>query len=115
MGVCSYYLCAHYDSSGGYLVLEKTMSRGYDENGEPFDDEYPNLPLPPTDILGKSIVSRWAKLQLERNIQTSKWLEGMVSYGAIRKPTKWERIKWRVADWRVSLARWIAGDNWPEE
>jgi hypothetical protein len=72
---------------------------------------------------GVSSLEMWSKYALERLKWERIWMDRMAVYGWKPKNqpllTRWQRIRQRVAWWfeqrRVALAKWIAGDEWPDE
>jgi len=67
------------------------------------------------DVFSVGIVRRLVAMQMERLIWQRKWMDRMQSYMPPRKITRMERAKWWINSRRVDLAKWIAGDNWPDE
>jgi predicted transcriptional regulator len=64
--------------------------------------------------LSDEIARQIVNMQREWCRQESKLLE-LALNAPPRKITRMERAKWWINARRVDLAKWIAGDDWPDE
>ncbi len=76
----------------------------------------------PQTLFGEDFVKRWFELQSQELVNQRHRVDRMKAWdhGMPRpKLTRWQRLtRWagyQIRRARVALARWIAGDEWPEE
>ena len=66
-------------------------------------------------LFSQGIANRFAALQFERCLQQTQLMKNLQKYVPLRKITRMERVRYWICSKRVALAKWIAGDDWPDE
>lgn len=78
------------------------------------------MPIFTKELWSSFLFNELSGFQRARTQMEDHWLDAMRYAMQPKLPlTRWQKIKRTVAWWfrerRVSLARWIAGDEWPDE
>ena len=65
-------------------------------------------------LIHETVVETFAAMQMDRIGQENVWVKQMRYCAPSSKITWSNRLAWKINSLRVVLAKWIAGDNWPD-